>query len=210
MRGLAEASRYHTPSFDPQPTMASRIDPSVAQLFAQNVGAKPLAREDAAPAARASTHRLEPALVQKITQNVAMFAHMDVEQVQLVLARGEMQRHAAGAQVFAEGDMGQTCHVVLKGVVEVRRQQGGESQRLAALGPGECFGEMALVRDEVRTASVVAQGDCVTLRLDRSAIDAHTACAAAIYRNIAAILAQRLQQQTAQHSGPPATPPGNP
>lgn len=189
--------------------MASRIDPSVAQFFAQTVGAKTLEPTPPAPA-RPAASGLDPALVRKITENVPMFSHMESSLVQTVLAHGEVQRHAAGSRVFAEGDVGRSCYVMLKGAVEVHKQHGTSSTVVATLGVGECFGEMALVRDDVRTASVVAQGDCVTLRLDRAAIDANVTGAAAVYRNIAAILAHRLQLQTAQQSSAVAADKGTP
>lgn len=191
--------------------MSPRVDPSVAQLFAQTVGAKPLqpgSSPAAAPAvpraqpgaSRSAPSRLDPTLVQKVADNVPMFSHMPADQVQAVLARGVLQRHAAGTPIWSQGDLGRTCHVVLRGQVQVQRVQNGSAQLLATLGLGACFGEMALVRDEVRSASVVAVGDCVTLCLDRAAIDAQGAGAASIYRNIAAILAERLQALNPQHA----------
>jgi CRP-like cAMP-binding protein len=60
---------------------------------------------------------------------------------------------------------------------------------------GECFGEMALVRDDLRTATVLAQVDCVTLCFQRARIDAYASIASVIYKNIAGVLARRLDER---------------
>ncbi len=69
----------------------------------------------------------------------------------------------AGAVVVREGDVGNRFWVVDAGEVEV--DQGGAP--IARLGPGASFGELALIRDIPRTASVVALTDVDLLGLDR-------------------------------------------
>jgi CRP-like cAMP-binding protein len=72
----------------------------------------------------------------------------------------------------------------------------GRDVVLARMGAGECFGEMALVRDDIRTATVVAERDCAALCFERVHIDAHPQSAHLIYKNIAAILAKRLEERS--------------
>ena len=67
---------------------------------------------------------------------------------------------------------------------------------LARLNGGECFGEMALVGSQVRTATVRAMRDTVTMRFEREQIDANPPSAHIIYRNIARILASRLDESS--------------
>lgn len=69
----------------------------------------------------------------------------------------------AGAVVVREGDPGDAFHVLASGSVEVT--QGGEV--IGTQGPGEFFGEIALLRDLPRTATVVALTDLVSVSLDR-------------------------------------------
>jgi CRP-like cAMP-binding protein len=65
--------------------------------------------------------------------------------------------------VIREGDSGDLFYAVLEGNAEV--SQAGRSVRTQ--GPGEYFGEIALLRDVPRTATVTARSGLVLLSLDR-------------------------------------------
>ncbi|MCC6176387.1 MAG: cyclic nucleotide-binding domain-containing protein [Chloroflexi bacterium] len=65
----------------------------------------------------------------------------------------------AGTTIVSQGASAVTLYLILDGRVEVVREpEEGESARtaLATLGPGEVFGEMALLDDEARSSSIVA------------------------------------------------------
>jgi predicted MFS family arabinose efflux permease len=80
------------------------------------------------------------------------------------LARQLDPVHApAGTQVFAQGDPGDRFYAIAAGDVEVRLD-GRPTRRL---GAGEAFGEIALLRDTPRTATVMAVTDVDLLALDR-------------------------------------------
>jgi NADH dehydrogenase len=82
------------------------------------------------------------------------------ELVQLKLggSRGIHREHfEPGQEVFRQGDLGDRIYIILEGRVEVVRSEAGErgnERRLAELGPGESFGEMALLNESTRTATV--------------------------------------------------------
>jgi NADH:quinone reductase (non-electrogenic) len=78
-----------------------------------------------------------------------------------------------GQIVCREGDRGDWLYVVTDGEVEVLRQNGGgEPTSVGRLGPGECFGEIALVSDRPRTATVRAVKPTNVLAVDREAFQA--------------------------------------
>ncbi len=68
---------------------------------------------------------------------------------------------SAGSYVFRKGDPATDFYVLEKGEVEVLRQleEGKEPEVVAVFGPGDFFGEMALVEDRPRNASVRARTD---------------------------------------------------
>jgi CRP-like cAMP-binding protein len=98
--------------------------------------------------------------------------------------------------VFNEGDTGDSFFMLISGEVRVEKSSKGRAIELARLGAGHCFGEMALVGKNLRSATVRAQDDCVTMRFSRQQIDANPESAHIIYRNIASILASRLENSS--------------
>jgi CRP/FNR family transcriptional regulator, cyclic AMP receptor protein len=62
----------------------------------------------------------------------------------------------AGETIFREWEMGAEMYVVLEGTVELTMN----SRVLETLGPGEPFGEMALIDQSPRTATAVAKTPC--------------------------------------------------
>ena len=79
------------------------------------------------------------------------------------LARRLVPVHvAAGDEVFREGDHGDRFYVVAEGTVEVFVDGQAKLE-----GPGGWFGEIALVRDVPRTATVRARTDAELLALER-------------------------------------------
>ncbi len=76
--------------------------------------------------------------------------------------------YEAGEIIFREGDKGDRLYVVVDGRVEVVK---GDTV-LGNLGPGECFGEMALVSDSPRNATVKSRSSVNVLTVDRDAFHA--------------------------------------
>ena len=82
------------------------------------------------------------------------------------LLRNEPDQHefTAGQTIFMEGDPGEYLYALMEGEVEIRK---GEKV-LATLGPGEIFGEMALLDNSPRSASAVAKSDCKIVRVGQA------------------------------------------
>ncbi len=79
-----------------------------------------------------------------------------------------------GEVVFRQGDRGDTMFVVHTGAVEIVREKGGASSVINKLGPGEFFGEMALVDLEPRSATVVAAERSLLVPITRDFVFKHT------------------------------------
>jgi CRP-like cAMP-binding protein len=63
----------------------------------------------------------------------------------------------AGSILFSDGELGRTMYLLARGEVEVRgRSAAGRHVPIVRLGAGECFGEMALVELQPRSATVIA------------------------------------------------------
>ena len=93
--------------------------------------------------------------------------------VQLKVDRGAgiaRQHYEADEIVFREGDKGDRLYVVVNGNVRIVSEKPGQTPVfIAELGPGDCFGEMALVIDQPRNATARTAGAVDVLTVDREA-----------------------------------------
>jgi CRP-like cAMP-binding protein len=135
-------------------------------------------------------------LVGELEQNSALFADFASDEVQALVSAGAVQQVATGATICREGDTEDSLYVIVTGKAKVSRQVRGEALPLASLGPGEVFGEMAILTGQPRAADLAAAADSDILELSRSALEtAFTVSprvAGKFWHNVAAILAGRL------------------
>ena len=104
-----------------------------------------------------------------------------------------------GELIVEEGRTGNGLYVVLSGRVEVVKGLGGERPQTAAiLGPGEPFGEMALLGDWKRSASVRVVDEAECLGIDRWAFLAHLSKDPRLAIKLLQLLAQRLAETNAR------------
>ncbi len=120
-------------------------------------------------------------------------------QLNLGEARGPRQAHyEPGETVFAEGDAGESLYMILAGKVEVRKLTAGEDAKIGELGPGEYFGEMALLGEGSRSASAIAASALDVLVLPRSDFAALTDGLAELRNSFEGIARARAEADAAR------------
>lgn len=92
---------------------------------------------------------------------VPLFSDLSKRDLARILENSKETHHLAGQTIVSEGHEGAGFHMILEGRANVVR--GGRV--VAILGPGEYFGEMALLDGGRRTATVTAETDLVALFL---------------------------------------------
>ncbi len=94
----------------------------------------------------------------------SLMKEMDLHRISL-LARDD--HFHQGEIIIREGDRDRRLFIIISGEVDVIKDLGGKNEKnMGILGPYSYFGEMALIDDMVRSASVVAKGDTHLLSLD--------------------------------------------
>src|SRR5207253_5642388 len=84
-----------------------------------------------------------------------LFLPPELVQLTLTNSMGMAHEHfEPGQEVFHQGDLGDRIYIIARGQAEVARREGGPEVVLAHLGPGEYFGEMALLNKTTRNATV--------------------------------------------------------
>lgn len=118
----------------------------------------------------------------------------------LLIARVTLEEsHAAGTRIFQYGDPGDKVFIVLEGKVRISREVAGMGEEaLAVLGPGEVFGEMALLDESPRSADARAHERCRLLVIAKDAFDdllfLHKDLAFEVLWNCVRILSSRLRE----------------
>lgn len=82
------------------------------------------------------------------------------------------ESHALGTRIFQYGDPGDKLFIILQGRVRISREVAGMGEEaLAVLGPGEVFGEMALLDESPRSADARVHERCRLLVITKDAFD---------------------------------------
>jgi CRP-like cAMP-binding protein len=105
----------------------------------------------------------------------------------------------SGQIVFREGDNGTEMYIIESGSVDIVRALRG-SEPIATLGPGDFFGEMAILEDQPRFATAVARAPTKLLRIDRAAFPGVIAGNVEIAIRIMRKLAGRLRRSESRHA----------
>jgi serine/threonine-protein kinase len=115
------------------------------------------------------------AIIEKATQPKPAARYQTVVELQkevhnFLLGGLHLPRKAfpAGALILREGDPGDAAYMIVSGRCRAFRRVDGQEETLLTMGPGEVFGEMALLLEEPRAASVEAAEPVTVLVLDKA------------------------------------------
>lgn len=112
-------------------------------------------------------------LIFDIKDELIIFHHLNDEDLEQILPFFELLNCPAGTAIFNEGDEGGYACFIATGRFEVKKQTEfkGKQVIVALLGKGSIVGEMSLVDQHPRSATVVAREDSQLLVLRREAVE---------------------------------------
>jgi CRP/FNR family cyclic AMP-dependent transcriptional regulator len=102
----------------------------------------------------------------ELLQRVPLFSELSREDLEEISRVAVPRSYPKGVRVFHEGDRSDACYIVRSGDLRVTREHpDGRAIALATLGPGDIFGELAMLDGEARSASVEALSESELLAL---------------------------------------------
>jgi CRP-like cAMP-binding protein len=125
---------------------------------------------------------------------VPLFAQLEQDELDRFSRVAVPRSFPSGTRVFHEGDQSDACYIVRSGSFRVTREHpDGRAITLANLGPGDIFGELAMLDGEVRSASVEALDDGELLALPGADVRALLSRHPEITVKLVAALVRRLR-----------------
>jgi CRP/FNR family cyclic AMP-dependent transcriptional regulator len=128
-----------------------------------------------------------------LASNVKLFNGIPMHLLGKMISFADKVDIMEGLTYFNEGDTGDSFYILIIGHVVVEQQKSGKWVQLAALHPGDSFGEMILVDDKVRSARVRATSDSTALYFPLQRLKSSPEILSSLYHNIAKILVKRLK-----------------
>ena len=97
-------------------------------------------------------------------QDISIFSGLKKEEVRKIADFCMPRTYPKNSMIILEEEFGDTVFAICEGTVKITRGNAeGKEVILALLGPGEIFGEMAIIDGESRSANALAQENCILL-----------------------------------------------
>jgi signal transduction histidine kinase len=117
------------------------------------------------------------------------------DEIEELIANSQVRSYVPGAVLCRENEVEDRFYMILEGEVEVTKNiNNTESRLLKTLSPGDFFGEMALIHNAPRAATVTAKTELTTLELEKSAFDRVLHKSTSIAMAMVSEISNRLRQ----------------
>jgi CRP/FNR family cyclic AMP-dependent transcriptional regulator len=135
----------------------------------------------------------------QVLRRSSLFARLGDSEIDAVLARALVARHAEGDLIFAKGDPGNSMMAVLEGRIMITApSQDGRQVVLTVMRDGDVFGEIALLDGKERTADATAMTDCELLIVPRRSLLALLERRPDLCIDLLIVLCERLRRTNEQ------------
>jgi CRP-like cAMP-binding protein len=101
-------------------------------------------------------------------RKVPMFRDIDPSRLKLIAFTSERVHYRAGQRFFRQGDAADAAYVILDGKADVVIDHDGDEVKVAELGRNALVGEMGILSDAPRSATIIATEQVSALRIDKS------------------------------------------
>jgi CRP-like cAMP-binding protein len=126
----------------------------------------------------------------KLLSKVPLFAECNAKELSRIASLADEIEVDKGYVLTRQGSPGRECFVVSKGKAKCVLR----GKRIATYGPGDVFGEMALLDNEPRSATITAESDMVLFVVDARSFWGLCEQVPSVTRKIMKAIAQRLRR----------------
>ncbi len=103
-------------------------------------------------------------------QRMPIFGGIRADMLEFIVDAAEMRTVPGGKYFFRENDIANAMYVMESGEISILKLWNDQQYDIGRLGPGDCFGEMALIDLFPRSASVLAVQDCTAITLSTKSV----------------------------------------
>jgi CRP-like cAMP-binding protein len=134
-----------------------------------------------------------------VLRRIPLFQNIEPSKLKLMAFASERLTFAGGTDLFAEGEEGDAAYIVLDGTADVLiAGPDGQAITVATVGANEIVGEIAILCDVPRTATVRARDELTTLRITKQLFFQMVQDFPQIGVEVMRVLAHRLETTTRQ------------
>jgi CRP-like cAMP-binding protein len=149
----------------------------------------------------------------EVLRNIPLFAKINPKKLKLLAFTSERLRYPAGDELFHQDDPGDAAYVILEGEADILVDTPRSTMKIATLGQHDIVGEIAILCEVPRTATVVAHGDLDALRVSKEGffnlvtqfpqvgVEVMSALAAKLQRTTQALTAARARLEELEQRG---------
>lgn len=133
-----------------------------------------------------------------LLRRIPMFAKVEAPKLKLLAFASERMTFEPGQELFHQGDISDAAYIIIDGTADVILDTGAGRVTVASLGRNELVGEIGIICDVPRTATVQASSRLVTLKVSKDLLLRMITDFPAMAIEIMRSLAHRLEHTNAQ------------
>lgn len=133
-----------------------------------------------------------------LLRRIPLFAKVEPPKLKLLAFASERVTFEAGQELFHQGDMPDAAYIIIDGSADVMLDTQRGRVTVATIGRNELVGEIGIICDVPRTATVLARSRLVTLKVNKDLLLRMITDFPAMAIEIMRVLAHRLEHTNAQ------------
>lgn len=103
----------------------------------------------------------------EVLRSIPLFAKIEPVKLKLLAFTSERLRFVAGEELCRQGDVGDAAYIILSGEADIVVETVSGPVKVASVGRNDIIGEIAILCDVPRTATVTASSDLETLKISK-------------------------------------------